>query len=134
MIRVRAPRGGLPLGAILAGCGAALALVVGVLHLDRLPFSVCVFKAVTGWPCPTCGSTRALGRLLEGDLPGASAMNPLAVLVGVAVALWGLADLALLARRRALEVELGQGLVPFARVAVLVLLGGNWLYLVASGR
>jgi hypothetical protein len=75
-----------------------------------------------------------VARLVAGDLPGALAMNPLAVLVALAVAAWGLADLLLLARRRALEVELGRGLVPFARVAALALLGGNWLYLVAAGR
>jgi hypothetical protein len=75
-----------------------------------------------------------VGRLLAGDLPGALAMNPLAVLVMLAVLVWGLADGLLLARRRALEIELGQGLVPFARAAALALLGGNWLYLVASGR
>src|SRR5262245_55658791 len=121
MIRIRAPRGGLPLGAILAACGGVIALAVGLLHLARLPIPVCVFKAVTGWPCPTCGSTRAVGRLLEGDLPGAFAMNPLAVMVALAILLWGLADLVLLARRRALAVELGQGLVPFARVAALAL-------------
>ena len=134
MIRFRAPRGGLPLGAILAACGGMTALAVALLHLDRLPISVCVFKAVSGWPCPTCGTTRALGRLVAGDVAGAFAMNPLAVLVALAVLLWGLADLVLMARRRALEVELGGGLVPFARAAVLGLLAGNWLYLVASGR
>lgn len=31
----------------------------------------CPFHAVTGWYCPGCGGTRALGALLHGDIPGA---------------------------------------------------------------
>ena len=31
----------------------------------------CPFHAVTGWYCPGCGGTRALGALLHGDLAGA---------------------------------------------------------------
>jgi hypothetical protein len=134
LIRIRSTRGGLPLGAILAACGGLLALAVGLLHLDRLPVSLCVFKAVTGWPCLTCGATRALGRLLAGDLAGALALNPLVAAAALAVLLWGLLDALLLTRGRALAVELGPGLVAFARLAALALAGGNWLYLVAAGR
>lgn len=127
-------RGGLPLGAILAACGAFAALTVVLLHLDRLPVSLCVFKAVSGWPCPTCGSTRALGRLLAGDLSGALGMNPLAVVLALAVSVWGLADALLLPRGRALTLELSPALGQLARVAAVALLGGNWLYLIAAGR
>ena len=134
MIRIRALRGGLPLGAILAACGAFAVLAVGLLHLDRLPVSLCVFKAVSGWPCPTCGSTRALGRLLAGDLIGALDMNPLAAVLALGVSVWGLADALLLPRGRALTVELSPRLGQLARVAAVALLGGNWLYLIAAGR
>jgi hypothetical protein len=134
LIRIRAARGALPLGAILAACGGLLALAVGLLHLDRLPVSLCVFKAVTGWPCLTCGTTRALGRLLAGDLTGALALNPLVVVAALFVSLWGLLDALLLPRGRALAVELGPRLHPIARLAALALAAGNWLYLVAAGR
>jgi hypothetical protein len=56
------------------------------------------------------------------------------VVAALAVLLWGLLDALLLTRGRALAVELGPGLVPFARLAALALAGGNWLYLVAAGR
>jgi hypothetical protein len=134
LIRVKAVPGALPLGAVLAAIGGAAALAVGLLHLDRLPVTLCLMKATTGWPCLTCGSTRALGLLLTGDLYGALALNPLAVLVAVAVTLWGVADALLLPRRSALSVELSPALGRIARVAAFALLGANWLYLIAAGR
>jgi hypothetical protein len=39
----------------------------------------CPLHALTGLYCPGCGSTRALHALLQGDVPGALAMNPLLV-------------------------------------------------------
>src|SRR2546428_591021 len=59
---LRARPGGVPVGAILAACGLVAIGTIAVLHLDRLPFSLCVFKAVTGLPCMTSGTTRPLAR------------------------------------------------------------------------
>ncbi len=95
-----------PLGAIFGGDRRRRGgIAVALLHLDRLPVVVCVFKGLTGLPCPTCGSTRALGRLFAFDLAGALAMNPLATLGAALVAVWALVDLVLLPRRRALSLE-----------------------------
>jgi hypothetical protein len=41
----------------------------------------CAFKALTGLPCPTCGSTRSVVHLADGDLLSAFSMNPLTVSV-----------------------------------------------------
>ncbi len=46
----------------------------------------CGIRSLTGLHCPGCGGTRCADRLLAGDLPGALAMNPLVVLLGVAAA------------------------------------------------
>jgi hypothetical protein len=43
-------------------------------------YPTCPFLAVTGLYCPGCGSLRATHDLLHGDLTGALARNPLAVL------------------------------------------------------
>ena len=65
--------------------GAALyGLVLPLLApgLDRtLPgvTPVCALRALTGWPCPMCGLTRALGLLLRGHVREASATSILAV-------------------------------------------------------
>jgi len=43
-------------------------------------FLVCPFRKLTGLACPGCGSTRALHRLIHGDVVAAFHFNPLFVL------------------------------------------------------
>jgi uncharacterized protein DUF2752 len=133
-VRFTAVPGGLPLGAILSGIGVLAAAGVGLLHLDALPFTVCVFKLTTGLPCLTCGSTRALGRLFHGDLYGAWLMNPLAASGALALVPWAAADLLLMTRGRALGVELAPSAARAAGIAVVAAAVANWAYLVAAGR
>ena len=133
-LRLKAVPGGLPLGAILAGIAALAAVAVGVLRLDALPFTICFFKLVTGLPCATCGSTRALGRLFHGDLAGAFAMNPLAAAGMIGLLPWAAADLALMTRSKAFGLELGPWAARVARVAAVAAVFANWAYLVAAGR
>ncbi len=57
--------------------------------------SICLFKEVTGLPCPSCGTTRSLLLLVQGDFRGSLMMNPFGVLLAVAlivVPLWITAD------------------------------------------
>jgi hypothetical protein len=131
---LRTRPGGVPLGAILGAVAALGTALVGLAHLDRLPLTLCYFKALTGWACLSCGTTRALGRLFEGDLPGALALNPLATAGLLALVPWTLADVALLPRGRALAVELAPGAARAARVLFLFALAGNWAYLLVVGR
>jgi hypothetical protein len=42
-------------------------------------FPACPFRALTGFTCPGCGSTRGLHRLLHGDVVAAFELNPLLV-------------------------------------------------------
>lgn len=124
----------IPWGAVLAGAGALGAGAVALLRIDRLPFSVCFFKTLTGIPCPTCGSTRVFGRLAHLDVAGAFEVNPLTTLLAFGIALWGLIDLALLPRGRAFEFRLSSGawrLVLWGGALALLL---NWAYLIGAGR
>ena len=134
VLTLRARAGGLPLGAIFLGIGACAAFAVAVLRLDRLPILVCLFRAATGIPCLTCGATRAVAELVGGDVAGALAMNPLATLGTLALVPWALADLALLPRGQALDVDLAPALARLVRIAVVVAVFANWVYLLAAGR
>ena len=133
-MRLAARAGALPLGAVFLVCGFVIAAAVGVLHLDRMAVSFCLFKAVTGLPCMTCGTTRAFARLFALDLPGAVAMNPLSAAVALALVPWGVADLVLMPKGRALALEVSPGLAPVLRVAAVSLLAANWAYLMVVGR
>ena len=123
-----------PLGLIFGAILVVATLAVGLLHLDRLPFALCYLKLSTGLPCPSCGSTRALGRLFALDVPGALRMNPATTLAVFGLALWAAADLALLPQRRALGVELHPRAGLALRVGAVAALLANWVYLIAAGR
>ncbi len=126
-------RRGDPIGLIFAAIGVLGALAVKLLGLYRLPITLCYFKGFTGIPCFTCGSTRAAAHLAVLDFAGAFALNPLATLVAVALALWGLTELLLLPWKLALRLEIAPGLHPWLRWTAVVLGVANWLYLIATG-
>lgn len=133
VVRMSAERG-FPSGVVL-GLAAAAAVTGGaLLHLDRLPVTVCMFKRITGVPCATCGSTRAMVRLVHLDLAGALAMNPLAVAAAALAALWCVADLLLLTRGRALAVDLTPRESRLVQAGVVAALLINWAYVIAAGR
>lgn len=113
----------------LASAGALLApfLAKGAWLLPR-----CGLKAVTGWPCPTCGSTRALGALARFDVADALRQNPLVA----AGALFGLAAgfLAPLVVHGLKRVPVLPARAPrWLLVAALAAAAANWLYLVFAG-
>ncbi|HSD28768.1 MAG TPA: DUF2752 domain-containing protein [Vicinamibacteria bacterium] len=133
-VRLAARAGARPLGAIFGGIGLLAAGGVWLLRLDHLPLTFCLFKGLTGLPCPTCGSTRALGHLVALDFAGALRLNPFTTVLAVLVAAWAIADLALLPRGRALGLEVSPRLGFAIRVSALLLFLANWAYLVAAGR
>lgn len=47
--------------------------------------SVCMIKNATGYPCPSCGTTRALQSLFKGDLTGSLVYNPFGIILSVAL-------------------------------------------------
>ncbi|MGH8891389.1 MAG: DUF2752 domain-containing protein [Acidothermaceae bacterium] len=63
------------------------ALVVAHLSIPGRPATLCPFRAITGIPCPICGSTTAAMRLGHLDLVGAMRANPFTVVAGLALVL-----------------------------------------------
>jgi len=58
-----------------------VALALASLHLSRRPATLCPLRMLTGIPCPFCGGTTAAVHLGHGDVPGAVAASPLAVVL-----------------------------------------------------
>jgi hypothetical protein len=65
---------------IIYGCIALLILGVGRLLPSLSWVPDCVFKGMTGFPCPTCGATRSVAHISHGDILSAFVMNPLITL------------------------------------------------------
>src|SRR5512143_2022666 len=62
---------------IIYGGIALLAIYVGR-FVPVLSFAPsCVFKGLTGVPCPTCGATRSVVHLARGEFFASLGMNPL---------------------------------------------------------
>lgn len=100
---------------------------------NRLPPMPCVFKTVTGYPCPTCGSTRLAVNLLRLDIIAAFLCNPLVFLAGLVFLVWVGYGLYMAVSGRKIQVSLTnrEGLVLRLGLAILFIL--NWLYLLLSG-
>jgi hypothetical protein len=47
--------------------------------------SLCMFRAITGIPCPSCGTTRSILLLMHGDVWGSFHVNPFGALLFVAL-------------------------------------------------
>ena len=112
-------------------CGSAAAWI---LLFPGARLLVCPFHALTGLPCPTCGTTRALAALCTGRLAASLAWNPLAAAAAVSCFLAGAASTARrVAGLEALNLETTPKERVAARVAAVLLVGANWAYLVARG-
>lgn len=67
------------MGVVTRGVLGVLALLGAACAAAALP--LCPLANLTGWPCPSCGLTRAALALLRGDVARALALHPLVPLV-----------------------------------------------------
>lgn len=127
---IEVPRAALVTGIAVAGLG----LLAVILPEPPGAPTLCLFKIVTGHPCPACGFMRAARLLVRGDVSGAFVVNPLdtaaMLLVPPAAFVWAVL------RSRGMRVTL-----TVARRARVVLwwltgaiVGANWVYVLAVGR
>jgi hypothetical protein len=109
-------------------------LVAGLWMEAGLPWPHCLFLAITGHPCVTCGATRAAIQFLHGHFYEAWRWNPLMFAFFCWVALFDAYAVVVLAtgapRLRVSGVRAGEK--NFIRLLVVVMLGLNWLYLLAN--
>ena len=88
---------------------------------------LCVFKELTGFPCPTCGLTRGTLCLLHGQLGSAWLRNPfLFSLIG----LFALATMVRLFFARGVRIQLARTERRMALALVTAAFLANWLYVI----
>ena len=121
--------------ALVATTVCLLAGMLYVLFEPLLPVHLhCIFKWVTGVPCPGCGTVRSLRLLLHGDVMGSLMVNPL----GVLLSLLAVAALVLVIRDALRDDDLLYRLMhrrwPVWALAVVVLLTlANWVWNIQKG-
>ena len=109
-------------------------LMVYVLYLAKqIPRIPCVFKTLTGYPCPTCGATRVIRSLFQFDIVSAFLRNPLLFLAGVVFAAWVFYGFYMLFSGKKVQVVLTESEKRFLRWGIMILFFLNWIYLVKAG-
>ena len=96
--------------------------------------TLCIFKNITGVPCPACGSTRATVLLFHGHLLNSLLLNPLGLLTNVFILIsiiWMVCDI----------VRDRETFLPFlktdwnnsVKAAVFIVLVANWIWNITKG-
>ncbi len=116
--------------ALLWLAAAVSAIVLRPLWLTAAPhLGSCIFRSLTGIPCPSCGTTRAATAFLQGDLMTAFINNPLAALAGLLFVVG--APIAVIWTTARMPVpSLPNPLPPWVRIGAVFLIAANWLYLI----
>jgi len=117
----------------LSVSAGGLALAATWLGLN-LPWPICLFHALTGRPCLTCGATRSAIAFFHAHFLAAFEWNPLAFLCYCALSLFNVYAFATVVMRtpRLRIVQVNPGEKKFVRGSVIALLVLNWAYLVLA--
>lgn len=117
--------------AVTAGYGW---LVYGIYtYKQPAAFTPCVFKNATGIACPSCGSTRSVLSIIQGDIAKAMLINPLGLVITaimIAVPLWLFFDITsgkstLYTNYRAAEIWLSKKWIAAPLIAIVLI---NWIW------
>lgn len=100
--------------------------------------SICFFKNITNFPCPSCGSTRAVFLLLKGRIFESIYLNPIGVLLFIGLVItpfWIFYDLykqkqSLLDFYFKLELYLNNKFIAFPTILLIIL---NWIWNIQKG-
>jgi hypothetical protein len=121
----------LPLVYLLVA-GAGVFFVYMLYLFNRLPHLPCVFKTVTVYPCPTCGSTRIVSSLIELDILSAFRWNPLLFLGGITFIAWVFYGFYMFFSGKKIRVTFTKKEGLFLRLGFIASFIINWIYLVAA--
>jgi hypothetical protein len=99
---------------------------------------ICLFKRVTGIPCPSCGSTRSVLSLLKGDISGALFWNPFGLIllaVMILSPIWILYDLV---RQKATLFKVYTNSEQFLKrkwvaISAILIVLVNWIWNIYKG-
>lgn len=110
-----------------------LALAASWLAL-KLPWPICLFHALTGRPCLTCGATRSAMAFFHAHFLTALQWNPLAFLCYCALSLFNVYAFVTIVMRapRLRIIQVTPSERKFVRGSAIALLALNWSYLLLA--
>jgi hypothetical protein len=111
-----------------------LIITVLLVAIHFLPPGECIFHQITGYPCLTCGISRAADSFWAGDFGSMFYFNPLIVTFGTGLFLFSLLKLLEYILHLRIRVNLSQRAAVLMRVSVGLSVVANWLFLIASKR
>lgn len=96
-------------------------------------FRVCIIKNATGFPCPSCGTTRAFALLLKGQLIESVLVNPFGILVAIIMTIfpiWVLMDVVLKNETFLKVYKKSEDIIrkPWLAIVLLFLVLLNWIW------
>lgn len=99
----------------------------------KLPWPICLFHAVTGHPCVSCGMTRSAIALFHGNFLAAMKWNPLAFASYMTMSIFdAYALVAVMTRARRVRFSLGMREKQLIRYSIVALLLANWIYVLSN--
>lgn len=109
---------------------ATVALSPLWIHLTGM-LRPCMFREVTGIPCPSCGSTRGVLAVMDGRVLDALTLNPL-MAMGFVTFLAGGAIAPLWAWRTGRVPDVEHPLPMWVRISIVLVILANWAWVVTS--
>jgi hypothetical protein len=101
--------------------------------------TLCLFKSATGIPCPSCGITRSVLLLFQGDIANAAWINPLGILASVlliVIPMWILSDFFRKRNSLPLVYKRSEELIRSNKIIYLpliALIAINWIWNISKG-
>ncbi|MEK8179183.1 DUF2752 domain-containing protein [Flavobacterium buctense] len=94
---------------------------------------VCIIKNVTGYACPSCGTTRAVLLLFEGKITDSLLLNPFGILVAIIMTvfpLWVLTDIVLKKETFFKAYKKAESMIrkPWFAIVLILLVLLNWIW------
>ncbi len=119
---------------LLAMVGGYIFIGVSAILQNYSHSSICIFKNITGYPCPGCGITRGSILLFKGEILESILLNPAAIVVNI----MALVAIVLIIRDSVKGTTLFQKLStqkmnPYLLILLVVLVILNWIWNIYKG-
>ena len=119
---------------LLIACLAGFIYLFYNIHtLQSQTFRVCIIKNVSGYPCPSCGTTRAVTLLLNGRFIESLVLNPIGIVVAIIMIIfpiWILIDIIFKKETFYFWYKKAEGTIrkPWLASILIVLVLLNWIW------